>query len=54
MSFVCVLTNGWKLAVDIIFTKTGDQHNIQITTPFEGVNQYFYQVLIGLTKSETI
>lgn len=33
ISFMCVLTNGWKLASDIIFDKGSNGVNIQMTVP---------------------
>lgn len=45
MSFVCVLTNGWKLASDFIFDKSSNSVNIQMTVPAEGIAQYFHHAL---------
>jgi hypothetical protein len=45
MSFVCILTNGWKLATDIIFDKGTNSVNTQMTVPFEEVSQYFHHAL---------
>jgi hypothetical protein len=39
------LTNGWKLASDVIFDKANNGVNIQMTVPQEDVSQYFYHAL---------
>ena len=33
MSFVCVLTNNWRMCCDVIFEKATKSVNIQLTVP---------------------
>lgn len=45
ISFVCILTNEWRLAVDVIFEKDTNGVMIQMTVPYEDVGQYFHHAL---------
>ena len=45
MSFVCILTNGWRLCTDVIFDKSSNGVNIQMTVPDEKIAQYFHHAL---------
>ena len=45
MSYGCLLMNGLKLIVDIIFDKTSNAVNIQMTGPNENVLAYFNHAL---------
>lgn len=45
MSFVCQLTNGWKLAIDVIFDKSASSVIIQMTVPREEIAKYFHHAL---------
>jgi len=45
ISFVCILTNDWRLAVDVIFEKATNGVNIQMTIPHDDVSQYFHHAL---------
>jgi hypothetical protein len=51
ISFVCVLTNGWKLASDVIFDKESNGVNIQMTVPQEDVSQYFHHALTMIANA---
>lgn len=45
MSFVCILTNGWRLATDVIFDKGTNGVNIQMIIPNDDIGQYFHHAL---------
>lgn len=45
MSFICQLTNGWKLTIDVIFDKSSNSVIIQMTVPKEEAAKYFQHAL---------
>lgn len=45
MSYACLLMNGMKLVVDVIFDKTSNSANVQMTGPNETVLAYFNHAL---------
>lgn len=51
MSFVCVITNGWRLASDFIFDKGSNSVTIQMTVPYEEVSQYFHHALTMIANA---
>lgn len=52
MSYVCMLTNGWRMSIDVIFEKSSSSINIQMTLPDEAWGQYLHHALTMIANLE--